>query len=739
MKVIDNILLEWAYRCPDGIVDMNNPKKAKILKEILAEYKILTEDIDDDILNALSNLSPNDPKKEKILNYIQSSSPEQEKETEKLKQQIDGSEKEKEKKAKEIIKIRETLIAHGLSKPYAYFVTGIFIEADKEDELINYFQKLPSLEITDNTNIKSKPKKLLKSDNLVDEIYNHLAGSVKTKGVGKEENFLVIFYGNVVKEDEGDIKVDNTKYEVKGVGSMVVPSDIVRGSKKDVVAFLLSKLTLDDDQKTLLSRKERWTYTLSNIYNTSSDKSSFFKEVQGALKEKYSGLTISEDDLKDGKLLAKTITKYLIENSKIEDPILFISPEGVMKVYKNVKDLSDTIDKEINITGFSDFAPRLTFKDPENDISKQSEESITSKPKKEKKEIEVYEAFIKNIKDKGTYVLQNYIDKFPSIENQFDCGKGENFNTVKGNEKRFCLLKPDADIKIKSVKEKPGWLERYPNFLEEGISLQELSDTYHFQKRVTQRGNVLDILNLKEIPLKDFNLDEVKEKLKANISEELKTRILRILSKDVPLSNLYGVGIKVLKPVLVVDGKKYPLKLFAISTKEIKDKEGNIVDEKEVDNRGTLYFITIIDNKATTLLLLDKEDDSDLYFQIKKHLATKKIDRDAEVLSPPTYIYEINLDTLMGVKAQGPTLIDPSTLPYKVRTDYRVGANFDHIIFGTGKIVATSAGSGGKGDSAGKVDWVDVKFPKPHLKGGKFTDIRRFDKVYTLVSPILMK
>ena len=334
---------------------------------------------------------------------------------------------------------------------------------------------------------------------------------------------------------------------------------------------------------------------------------------------------------------------------------------------------------------------------------------------------------------------QNYIDKFPSIENQFDCGKGENFNTVKGNEKRFCLLKPDADIKIKSVKEKPGWLERYPNFLEEGISLQELSDTYHFQKRVTQRGNVLDILNLKEIPLKDFNLDEVKEKLKANISEELKTRILRILSKDVPLSNLYGVGIKVLKPVLVVDGKKYPLKLFAISTKEIKDKEGNIVDEKEVDNRGTLYFITIIDNKATTLLLLDKEDDSDLYFQIKKHLATKKIDRDAEVLSPPTYIYEINLDTLMGVKAQGPTLIDPSTLPYKVRTDYRVGANFDHIIFGTGKIVATSAGSGGKGDSAGKVDWVDVKFPKPHLKGGKFTDIRRFDKVYTLVSPLLMK
>jgi hypothetical protein len=40
MKVIDNILLEWSYRCPDGIVDMNNPDKVKILNEILAENNI---------------------------------------------------------------------------------------------------------------------------------------------------------------------------------------------------------------------------------------------------------------------------------------------------------------------------------------------------------------------------------------------------------------------------------------------------------------------------------------------------------------------------------------------------------------------------------------------------------------------------------------------------------------------------------------------------------------------------
>jgi hypothetical protein len=48
MAVIDDILLEWSYRCSDGIVDMNNPIKKAILDEILIElgmdpsYKPLT-------------------------------------------------------------------------------------------------------------------------------------------------------------------------------------------------------------------------------------------------------------------------------------------------------------------------------------------------------------------------------------------------------------------------------------------------------------------------------------------------------------------------------------------------------------------------------------------------------------------------------------------------------------------------------------------------------------------------
>lgn len=40
MNVIDKILLEWSYRCHDGIVDVNDSSKLSILQEIISEYEL---------------------------------------------------------------------------------------------------------------------------------------------------------------------------------------------------------------------------------------------------------------------------------------------------------------------------------------------------------------------------------------------------------------------------------------------------------------------------------------------------------------------------------------------------------------------------------------------------------------------------------------------------------------------------------------------------------------------------
>ena len=55
MEIIDKILNEWSFRCHDGIVDMNDPKKKAILEEILKEY-----DIDEKQLRIIKNLPKKD-------------------------------------------------------------------------------------------------------------------------------------------------------------------------------------------------------------------------------------------------------------------------------------------------------------------------------------------------------------------------------------------------------------------------------------------------------------------------------------------------------------------------------------------------------------------------------------------------------------------------------------------------------------------------------------------------------
>jgi len=93
MKVTDEILNEWSFRCHDGIVDLNDPKKLRILKEILDENGIsLNEAIDSDAvtfenfvlskyavegqsINGLQNLYNainNNPQKEDLFNIIES-------------------------------------------------------------------------------------------------------------------------------------------------------------------------------------------------------------------------------------------------------------------------------------------------------------------------------------------------------------------------------------------------------------------------------------------------------------------------------------------------------------------------------------------------------------------------------------------------------------------------------------------------------------------------------------------
>jgi hypothetical protein len=253
-----------------------------------------------------------------------------------------------------------------------------------------------------------------------------------------------------------------------------------------------------------------------------------------------------------------------------------------------------------------------------------------------------------------------------------------------------------------------------------GIDLNELETSKdHWQDRVRERGNILDIINFP----KDYPVS--KQEVILQIQEELQSRADRLLKlKDFPASIPNIVGYKLMKPILIYENSRIPLQL----------KVKYITKEIEKTNIGTSYVALISDNMLLTLLLLNDDDDFTIESSITRHRYGKLSDTPAKIVTSPDYEFLITpkIETTK-------TLINPATLPYSIKASYRVGSNFTHKDYGTGKVVA-AASSGtrsGEPDSRGVVEWVEVDFGKPYVSGGQFKKTRIIKNVYTSLSPDL--
>lgn len=158
-------------------------------------------------------------------------------------------------------------------------------------------------------------------------------------------------------------------------------------------------------------------------------------------------------------------------------------------------------------------------------------------------------------------------------------------------------------------------------------------------------------------------------------------------------------------------------------------------------NKGNVYVGMSINNTLQTLLLLPDSltSDADLakrsVLNLNRERGTQFTEQDVEVKKLPGYNVIIDVDKIASlIGAVKPETIKPEDLPYKLRTDYRAGADFESKQYGKGKIVNTSSGVKGIGDAHGKLDWVDIDFGKPFLKGGQVTTIRRIPGIFTKVA-----
>jgi len=261
-----------------------------------------------------------------------------------------------------------------------------------------------------------------------------------------------------------------------------------------------------------------------------------------------------------------------------------------------------------------------------------------------------------------------------------------------------------------------------------GINLSELEIPPHFSLRLQQRGIATDILNLNQQMIGGKDIEEVKQQLIDNIENEFKKRIAYLENlQTLPISFTNTVIYKIIKPILLSNGVKYDLLLKTQST--VGDTD---IKTKHI---GTFYYVIIDDDRLFTIKLGNQETDDELTKKAQSHNQQKNRPvKPVKILTFNDFEYITSLDE----KSTERILIDPNTLPYKLRTDYRKGADFEHKDYGKGTIINTSTGAGGKGDSRGTLEWVDVDFKKPYLASGKFATIRRIKGVYTLISPLLM-
>jgi hypothetical protein len=250
--------------------------------------------------------------------------------------------------------------------------------------------------------------------------------------------------------------------------------------------------------------------------------------------------------------------------------------------------------------------------------------------------------------------------------------------------------------------------------------LKELTSTPHYQQRKLERGNILDIILPKEA-YGDYNIDEAKSKIIQSITSELNSRLQRLENADVDASKTHIIGYKILKPILVSNNKDYSVNI------KIQEEKG--------ENTGTYYYGIINDGAFVTFILEKIDNDADLENKMLRHLEreNKNIrNKKTKILTYSNFDYKINLDELFGKKIEKEIPTEDS-VDYTVRTDYRKGTEFNHKTYGKGVIITASTGNAGKGDANGRLDWVEVDFGKPYLKGGQLMKTRKISPIYTKV------
>ena len=257
-------------------------------------------------------------------------------------------------------------------------------------------------------------------------------------------------------------------------------------------------------------------------------------------------------------------------------------------------------------------------------------------------------------------------------------------------------------------------------------SLKEAELTKHYKERKAERGTIVDIA------ARGYNIDDaVKKTLIPKLQAKLDERLTYVENTAIGMSNNFNLGLVVFMPILQTPKGAVPIEMTC----------GN--------GETGRYYVVVVANDALLTMYPTSKKEQDLLDAVQQHVKRDRPDdaRPGKVSQLSGFQYKMDLEGNEAKDVEKKPEIqktEAGKLEYEPAADYRKGNTFSYTDKETGKqytgkIVTTSAGTGGKGDGNGKVEWVEVQLDKPFVKGGELIKTKRFYNILTDKSPLLKK
>jgi hypothetical protein len=311
MSIFDKFFTKFSYKFDKGYPDMKDPKDIVLLKKLVVEtlgLMVEEKDYNDQILDLLSDLSDDEAKK-KVIAYLS---------------------KINKKEDKEDNKLEENIIKHLADKNLTGdIIDSILFKITKSNQLQQFSDYLDNPNLThsdllNNNNLNSLFGEVSLNPNLKNKIIN-ISGALGNITFGKGEIALIVFLKGAIKfksskEQKGDIQIEGHVLELKRGKFIVAPAAYIsRATKSDLFKGTKSKEFVEKYNIDLSSRTP-WP---SLIVQAKPEE----KEVKEILKEVYPGLNV-DVDLSSPEALNTSIGLALAKDYLTNKDLLLISEQN---------------------------------------------------------------------------------------------------------------------------------------------------------------------------------------------------------------------------------------------------------------------------------------------------------------------------------------------------------------------------------------------------------------------------